>query len=117
MHELSIAVNLLALIDKTARRHQMVQVNKVIVRAGELTAIVPQSLRFCFDEIKKGTVAAQAELQVEIMPLGGYCPQCQREFKIEALRFSCPQCQNQEIKVVTGEEISLYQVDGEKDGS
>ena len=117
MHELSIAIRILELIKHTANANNLKKVSKVIVQAGELAAIVPESLQFCFDEIKKNTVAAEAELLVEIVPLKANCSPCAKEFRIEDLQFTCPVCGNKDIQITAGEEISLYQLDGVKDGN
>ena len=113
MHELSIAMNLIKIIEQTAAQNNMGIVTSVLVRAGELTSVEPETLTFCFDQVKQDTIAAAAELTVEIVPLIARCEKCNSEFRVEELQFYCPHCENKEIKVTQGEEIQLFQLEGE----
>ncbi len=113
MHELSIAMSLLEIIERTARANGMSRVTKVLVKAGELTSVEPESLSFCFNEIKKESIAASAELLVEVVPLQGCCPVCGSDFDIKDSKLFCSMCGNRDIRIIAGEELCLFQVEGE----
>lgn len=107
MHELSIAQSLLDIVLDEAAAHGVKKVLVVGVRVGALTNVVPDSLTFCFDLIKKGTVADQAQLKLTTVPLAGVCQDCGAELDMNEPVFSCPHCGLAQIKVTRGQELHI----------
>ena len=48
-------------------------VQRISLAVGELTAVVPQALRFCFDSAARGTVLEQARLEIEEIEGRAHC--------------------------------------------
>lgn len=61
MHELSITRNVVAIVSERAEGQR---VTRVRLEIGRLTAVVPDSIRFCFDICAQGTPLAGAELEI-----------------------------------------------------
>ena len=61
MHELSITRNVVAIVSERAEGQR---VTRVRLEIGRLTAVVPDSIRFCFDICALGTPLAGAELEI-----------------------------------------------------
>ena len=61
MHELSITRNVVAIVSERAVGQR---VTRVRLEIGRLTAVVPDSIRFCFDICAQGTPLAGAELEI-----------------------------------------------------
>lgn len=66
MHELGITRNLVAIVSEAAHGRR---VRKVWLEIGERSALLPDSVRFCFDVVSQGTVLEGATL--EIVALAG----------------------------------------------
>ena len=66
MHELSITRNVVAIVSERAVGQR---VTRVRLEIGRLSAVVPDSIRFCFDICAQGTPLEGAEL--EIVESGG----------------------------------------------
>lgn len=66
MHELSITRNVVAIVSERAVGQR---VTRVRLEIGRLSAVVPDSIRFCFDICAQGTPLEGAEL--EIVDSGG----------------------------------------------
>ena len=62
MHELTIAQNILNIINEELLVNNLSKVIKISIRIGKLTAIEPQSLKFCFEIIAKNTKAKDSVL-------------------------------------------------------
>ncbi len=92
MHELSIAESLINLIVENAQNSGARSVTKVSIVVGNLSGIVSDSLKFCFDEIKKSTVAKDAELVVDEVSATAYCAKCETQFAVGQYVFNCPDC-------------------------
>lgn len=113
MHEMSIARNLLEMIERYAPTNGRARVKIVRLRIGELARVVPESLRFCFEVASEGTVADGAELVIETVPLVGRCPACNFEFPIESYMFICPHCYSPDIELVSGNELDVVELEVE----
>ena len=66
MHELALTQ---AIVEECAARAEGCRVTKVVVEIGELSAVLPDAVRFCFDLCCEGTPLEGAEL--EIVALSG----------------------------------------------
>ncbi len=92
MHELSIAESMMELIVESAATNGAERVTKVSIVIGGLADIVADSLKFCFDEIKRGSIADGAELIIEEVSAKAFCHDCQKEFEVGRFDFQCPDC-------------------------
>jgi hydrogenase nickel incorporation protein HypA/HybF len=111
MHEMSIAQGLLDIIREEMEKHQATVLRSVRLNIGQLSAIVPESLSFCFEIMTAGTRLEGARLNMEIIPLRGVCRACKREFEIENYAFECPHCQSRDIETISGHELSIVEME------
>lgn len=65
MHELSITRNVVAICSEHAAG---MRVTRVTLEIGKLAAVLPDSLRFCFDVCAKGTMLEGARLEIRETP-------------------------------------------------
>ncbi|MBW1730085.1 MAG: hydrogenase maturation nickel metallochaperone HypA [Deltaproteobacteria bacterium] len=113
MHEMSIAQSLLEIIRDEMKKHDAKVLRSVRLHIGKLTAIVPESLSFCFEIMTTGTDLEGAKLIMEIIPLVGHCEACHREFEIQDYAFTCPHCGSPDIKTISGEDLSIVEMEVE----
>ncbi len=113
MHEMSIAQSLIDIARNEMEKHGVTVLKSVRVQIGQLSAIVPDSLSFCFNVMTSGTDLEGAELIMEIIPLRGACRTCKREFEIKDYAFLCPDCGSTEIDAVSGQELSIVDLEVE----
>jgi hydrogenase nickel incorporation protein HypA/HybF len=73
MHELSLAT---AVVEACAERAAGARVLRVRVEVGQLVAVLPQSLRFCFELCAQGTDVEGAELEILETPGRAVCNAC-----------------------------------------
>jgi hydrogenase nickel incorporation protein HypA/HybF len=92
MHEMSIAQSVIHIVNDVMVKNQATALRSVHLQVGQLSAVVPESLRFCFEVITSGTNMEGAVLKMDITPLMGYCPACDEEFEIKEYTFICPTC-------------------------
>ncbi len=113
MHEMSIAQSLLDVIKEEMQKHHATVLKSVRVHIGQLSAIVPESLSFCFEIMTSGTELEGAKLNMEIIPLVGNCRTCGKSFEIEDYAFQCPFCDGTDIETVSGQELSIVEMEVE----
>jgi hydrogenase nickel incorporation protein HypA/HybF len=111
MHEMSIAQNIIEIVDEISRENQVRNVRKVIVKIGKLVAVVPDSLQFCYEAITKGTPLENSELEIHIIPIVAKCHNCKRTFEVESYFFICPFCESSEVKILQGEEFNVSELE------
>ena len=113
MHEMSLAENILEIIEETIPDSGEKKLLSVTVEVGKLAAVMPDSLQFCFETIIEDTPFRGARLQIVEKPLSGYCPACQISFEIDNMLFSCPRCDSIEIRINGGQELQLTELEVE----
>ena len=111
MHELSLAESILPAVLETAAAHGADRVTKVFLSAGALQQIVVPSLQLCFEAVCVGTLAAGAELVVEVVPVVARCRQCGLQFPVEDFCFVCPDCQLASAETIQGDALVMTQVE------
>ena len=88
-----------------------VQVEKVNLKVGKLAAIVPDSLRFCFDIVTKETPLKGAELVIEEIDVVAKCNDCQTNWTITEPVFSCKKCNSSSIEILSGRELDIDSIE------
>jgi hydrogenase nickel incorporation protein HypA/HybF len=107
LHELAITRSLLNQVLAEAEKHGARKVNRVTILLGEGGSVVPDCVRFYFDEFKKGTAAEPAELEFKSVPLRIRCPKCGNEFSGVDDMCAC----NAGGDVVSGQELAIESMD------
>jgi len=92
MHELSVAESLMNITLEKAGAENADKVVSVTIVVGNLAGIVPDSLLYCFDTIKLGTIASEAILNIEEVKATADCIDCNKRIEIEQFDFACPDC-------------------------
>jgi hydrogenase nickel incorporation protein HypA/HybF len=113
MHEMSIAQSVIDIIKEEMHKNNVTTLKSVRLHIGQMSAVVPDSLSFCFEVITTGTKLEGAKLIMDVIPLQGYCRNCENEFEIEDNAFVCPSCQSTEIKAIGGQDLSIVEMEVE----
>jgi hydrogenase nickel incorporation protein HypA/HybF len=107
MHELSIAENLLQLLEEQAVVKRFHKVAKVTLRIGRLSHVSVDALVFCFDAVTLGTVAEGATLEVLHEAGMALCPACGKEAPAAEIMDECPFCGAVGRRITGGRDITL----------
>lgn len=113
MHEMSIAQSLIDIIREEMERHQARVLNSVRVQIGQLSAVVPEALTFCFGIMISGTQFEGAKLVTEIIPLKAVCRRCSETFEVVDYVFRCPQCGSGDLDTVSGHDLTIVDMEVE----
>lgn len=106
MHELSITTNIVAIVNERA---QGAKVTQVTLKIGQLTAVLPDAIRFCFDLVAQGTALEGAQLEIIHVPGTGRCRTCSAELTCQHLAQRCA-CGSLDVERLTGEELMISQM-------
>jgi hydrogenase nickel incorporation protein HypA/HybF len=108
MHELSMTQELLDAAVQHARGRT---ITDVYVAVGELSSIMDDSLRFYWDMVSPGTLAAGASLHFRRVPAVLRCLDCGHTFAPDAGTLACPGCGSLGIKLTAGDSLHLEALD------
>ncbi len=111
MHEMSIAQSLIDIIKEEMEKNSARTLRSVRLHIGQMSAVVPDALSFCFEVITTGTEMEGARLDMEVIPLEAFCRQCKDTFQIEDYAFACPDCGGTEIEVIGGQDLSIVEME------
>jgi len=115
MHELSITQNILNIALDEARTAHARKINKISLVVGQASGIVPESVQFCFDELKKGSIAGEASLDFSIVPTQLKCRRCRHVSSPEDIIWICDQCGSGEVDIIAGRELYLNSIEAEQE--
>ena len=95
-----------------ARAHGARQVHRIVLRIGARSGVEPESLRFAFDVVTNGTLAAGAVLEIESVPARALCAACAEEFSVESgFIYTCPRCGALSGDIRQGRELELTRIE------
>ena len=119
MHEMGIAMQIIEIAsDSIPQDVADVRVERVNLKIGKLAAVVPESLRFCFEIASKETPLEGADLHIDEIPVVARCKDCQAEWVINGPVFTCASCNSGQIDILSGRELNIESIEiAEEDGN
>ncbi len=111
MHELSIAQNIVEIIQEHVPSNGLSLVKNVKMKIGNLAGVVPDSLEFCFDAITDQTPMRNAVLVVEHVPFVVECGRCGKASTSEVGIILCAECGSDETRIVSGNELLVTAIE------
>jgi hydrogenase nickel incorporation protein HypA/HybF len=113
MHELSITEGVVRVLQEQAASNGYGRVLKVHLEVGALSSIEPDSLEFCFDVVTKGTIAEGAALHISRPKGKAHCNGCGTHVEIGGYGEPCTGCGTFDMKVVSGQEVRICDIEVE----
>ena len=110
MHELGITQNIVSIVSEYAEGKK---VQRLLLEVGKLSAIMPDSIQFCFDICSQGTVLEKAKLEILETPGLAVCCQCGTEITLEKPFGKC-NCGSTQLNLIAGEELKIKEIEVEE---
>lgn len=110
MHEISLMEETLTIILETAQKENAAKIHRLNMRIGEVSGVVPEALQFAFDVTTQGTIAADAQLNIELVPTLCHCTECNRKFAPIDIIYQC-ECGSLNNKIIQGKEIEIVSLE------
>jgi len=107
MHELGITRSVVAICIEHAAG---AQIKRVTLEIGKLSAVLPDSVRFCFDICAQGTPLAGSLLEIIEVPGAAVCRDCGDEVALTQLYGRCV-CGGANLRLVAGEELKIKEME------
>ena len=113
MHEIKIAEDLSLIVLETAKSENLRKVTRVNISFGQMVQIVPDIFRFAFSETVRNSIAEDAEVSIEIVPVKMKCMNCGNDFHVTENRFACSNCDSTDLSIIQGKELFIKSIEGE----
>lgn len=113
MHELSLmeAVRQQALAAALADGAS--RITAIRLQVGQQSGVEPEALRFAFPVVMAGTIAAAAELAIELEPATCHCAVCDAPFPAPDGCCDCPHCGTISRRLLCGRDLRLLSLEVE----
>ena len=111
MHELSVCLALLEEVKRVAAEHGAEEVARITVTIGPLSGVEADLLRNAYPLAAAGTLAENAELEIEPSDVVVRCSQCGAESNARPNRLLCGECGDYRTNLVSGDEMILKRVE------
>lgn len=112
MHELSIAESIIEVIDSHLDEGGYARCSAVTVRAGLLSAVDEEALRFAFEALCEQAGRDGVELTVETTYPAASC-ECGCRFEVTDIIYQCPQCGSVTASLSGGDELEVIKLEVE----
>jgi hydrogenase nickel incorporation protein HypA/HybF len=105
MHELQVTERILEVALQHASRHQVDRIVVIHLRVGELSDLEDHWLQHYFDYLSKDTLAEDARLKIERVPIVLECDECGCNFEVARTGLgdaACPECGESRCQLISG---------------
>lgn len=104
MHELGMCQGVVAAVQERAGGRKVAAVG---IRAGSLLRVEQDHFSEAFGMVATGTVVADADVDLEIVPLSATCRDCGASFTTDDPLPACPSCESVRLDREGGDELTL----------
>jgi len=112
MHEMGIALQIIDIVKASIPNDMKDQpVKSVNLSIGKFSAVIPDSLRFCFQIAVKDTVIENEELHITEQPVVIQCKACQKNQVLTEPIFICNFCKSSDVTMISGNELDIVSIE------
>ena len=112
MHEMGIAKQIIEIATSSIPDDlEKMPVERINLKIGKMSSVVPDSLRFCFEILSRDTPLAGAELNIEVVPVVFRCMECNSEWTVNKPVFVCKKCRSGSIEIISGQELDVVSIE------
>ncbi len=113
MHETFVAHALIDQVLIVAGQNRLTLVEEIEVALGEAQQLEWDTFEVAFATAASGTIAAQANLRLENVPITARCRACDCFFIPGYNLYTCPSCHRSNTDIVAGNDVILKTVNGQ----
>lgn len=115
MHELPIVKAVLEAALRHAEEQQAKKIHKVVLSVGQMHDLVPEWADKFFRFASQGTIAAEAVIEIESIPIICRCGQCQENYLLHIHgpedQMCCPLCRSADARMLSGNELLIKEIE------
>ncbi len=110
MHELSIVLSILDIVEEKVREHQACAVESIELEIGQLAGIEWEAMDFAWDAAVRGTVLENSSREIRKVEGRARCQECGEVFPCPVLFSPCPTCGSVFSDLLQGKELRIKSI-------
>jgi len=111
MHEFSIIENIFKTITEVAGKEKLNRVTRINLVIGKMRQIVPDIFEYAFHISSKNTIAENAKLSIEFVPIKMKCNDCNHISEIADHIYFCSSCGSSNLELLSGKELYIKSIE------
>ena len=112
MHEATVAEGIIKIALDVAEKNNAKKISVIGLKLGEMSGVEVEALNLSFEVLTRGTIAENAALKINHVPIRAACNKCGKIFTVDRYNFFCPECDGILI-LQSGRELLVEYVDCE----
>jgi len=104
MHELAITEGIMEAAIPAAQKNGAKNILEIRLKIGEMSGVIPSCVQEYFSMISKGTIAENAKIIVDYIPITVVCEDCGFNGIADRKIRGCPSCKGSHIRITGGRE-------------
>lgn len=110
MHELGVVLEIFELVEEIMQEQDLKKVASVTVDVGELSGILPDYFKECWNAARLGSVFENTEMILNIIPATAKCA-CGEVYELNKCGRICPKCKKTDYEITGGREFMVRQIE------
>lgn len=110
MHELSLARDIVEIVYQNVPSNEINKVKSVVVKLGQFSGVVADSLKFSYSAITSQTDLEKSELEIIDIPFELKCHSCGKITSNEFGMSVCIECGSPDTEILSGNELEVLEV-------
>ena len=110
MHELSLAMEVIELVQLEAEKTGVTRILEINIEVGDLSGVEAETFQSALSLIVKDSILNDALIKVFRTPGKGKCNSCNAEFDMTYRLETCPQCQCFPSEISGGQEFRVVSI-------
>jgi hydrogenase nickel incorporation protein HypA/HybF len=111
MHELSIAQNILEIVNHYVPSEKFHEVKAVKLRIGAFAGVVAESLEFSFQVLTRNTPLQTSQLEITHIPFSLQCNACGKISTNDSGVSICGECGKADTRILSGTELDITEIE------
>ncbi|WP_085026043.1 hydrogenase maturation nickel metallochaperone HypA [Ensifer aridi] len=107
MHEMSLMESVIEIVCETARLNGARRIKSVRLDIGVLSHVDSDALLFCYEAVRRGTLAGRAKLEINRIAGEGWCLDCGKTVALQERFGACPDCGRHRVQMTAGDELKI----------
>ena len=107
MHELSLAIEVIELVQREARKSNVSAIHEIEIEVGSLCGVEADAFLSALELLVKNTLLEEAIIKMVHTPGTGKCSACSVEFEMKHRLDTCPECNCFPAEISGGQEFRV----------
>lgn len=107
MHEMSLMESVVDIACEAAAKAGAAKVKAIRLDVGVLSHVDPDALLFCYEAVRRGSLAEEADLQINRVAGEGWCLDCGKTVPLAERFGACPECGRYHVQMTAGDELKI----------